>query len=280
MRRSETCPAQMGVEHIGKGENMPEFLEIVNHGPIREVAMNRPKALNALNLGLMAELADAMLEAASAPEVRGVLLTGRGRAFCAGGDLKWVVDYSSDPGTSLHVLAAHLNRLAVELRSMPKPVVAAVQGAAAGAGFMLALACDFRVMEESAFFQQAYTSNGLCIDGGGTFTLPRLVGLARALEIAAFDERIPAAKALDWGLITRLVPDGTAKEAALEMLNVLVRRSLHSFHCCKALFNGSFHRSFEEQTEWERRYLVGCARHQDGQEGLRAFVEKRKPHFF
>ncbi len=184
-----------------------------------------------------------------------------------------------DPGTSLHVLAARLNRLAVEIRCMPKPVVAAIQGAAAGAGFMLALACDFRVMEKSAFFQQAYTSNGLCIDGGGTFSLPRLVGLARALEIAAFDERIPAAKALEWGLVTRLAENGSAREEALSMLQELARRSLHSFRSVKELFNRSFQTSFEEQAEWERRFLVQCARHPDGREGLRAFMEKRPPRF-
>lgn len=259
---------------------MPEFVETADHGPIREVAMNRPKNLNAMNLGLMTELADAMMEAAADPAVRGVVLTGRGRAFCAGGDLKWALDYCDDPGRSLHVLAAQLNRLVVEIRSMPKPVVAAIQGAAAGAGFMLALACDFRVMEKSAFFQQAYTSNGLCIDGGGTFSLPRLVGMARALEIAAFDERIPAQKAQEWGLVTRLAEDGTGREAALAMAEALARRSLHSFRCCKELFNKSFERSFEEQAEWERRYLTACARHEDGQEGLRAFVDKRPPRFF
>lgn len=259
---------------------MPEFVETADHGAIREVAMNRPKNLNAMNLGLMTELADAMMEAAADPAVRGVMLTGRGRAFCAGGDLKWALDYGDDPGRSLHVLAAQLNRLVVEIRSMPKPVVAAIQGAAAGAGFMLALACDFRVMEKSAFFQQAYTSNGLCIDGGGTFSLPRLVGMARALEIAAFDERIPAQKAQEWGLVTRLAEDGTGREAALTMAQALARRSLHSFRCCKELFNKSFERSFEEQAEWERRYLTACARHEDGREGLRAFVEKRPPRFF
>lgn len=258
---------------------MPEFIEIENHGPIREVAMNRPRSLNALNLGLMTELADAMTDAAADGAVRTVLLTGRGRAFCAGGDLRWAVEYCDDPGTSLHVLAAQLNRLVVEIRSMPKPVIAAVQGAAAGAGFMLALACDFRVMEKSAFFQQAYTSNGLCIDGGGTFSLPRLVGMARALEIAAFDERIPAEKAHQWGLVTRLTEDGTVRDTAFAMAQVLAGRSLQSFGCCKELFNRAFERSFEEQAEWERRCLVACARHADGREGLRAFLEKRPPQF-
>lgn len=151
---------------------MPEFVELTDHGPIREVALNRPRSLNALNLGLMTELADAMTSAATDSGVRAVLLTGRGRAFCAGGDLKWAMEYANDPGASLHALAGQLNRLVVEIRSMPKPVVAAIQGAAAGAGFMLALACDFRVMEKSAFFHQAYTSNGCASTVGGRFLCP------------------------------------------------------------------------------------------------------------
>jgi 2-(1,2-epoxy-1,2-dihydrophenyl)acetyl-CoA isomerase len=258
---------------------MPELVEIVDHGMVREVAMNRPRNLNALNLQLMTELADALTAAAADASVRAVLVTGRGKAFCAGGDLKWALDFADDPGVSLHTLAGQLNRVAVELRNMPKPVAAAVQGAAAGAGFTLALACDFRVMEKSAFFLQAYTSNGLCIDGGGTFTLPRLVGMARALEIAAFDERIPAEKALEWGLVTRLAEDGAARDEALGMLNRLAERSLHSFARCKDLFNRAFQNDFETQAERERRALAACARHEDGREGLRAFVEKRPPKF-
>ncbi|SMC17061.1 Enoyl-CoA hydratase [Desulfacinum hydrothermale DSM 13146] len=258
---------------------MPELVEIIDHGKVREVALNRPKNLNALNLQIMTELADALTAAAADASVRGVCLTGRGKAFCAGGDLKWTLDFADDPGVSFHTLAGQLNRVAVELRHMPKPVVAAVQGAAAGAGFTLALACDFRIMERSAFFLQAYTSNGLCMDGGGTFTLPRLVGLARALEIAAFDERIPAEKALEWGLANRLVDDGTARDEAFTMLNHLAERSLHSFARCKELFNQAFQNDFETQAERERRALAACARHDDGREGLRAFVEKRPPKF-
>jgi len=162
---------------------------------------------------------------------------------------------------------------------MKKPVVAAINGVAAGGGFSLALACDFRVMDESAVLNQAYTSAGLCIDGGGTFTLPRLVGYARALEIAAFDKPIPASRALDWGLVTKVTAGGQALDEGMTMARDLAGRSLNSFAWTKKLITDSFSTSFETQIETERAALEACADHPDGQEGLRAFAEKRKPRF-
>jgi 2-(1,2-epoxy-1,2-dihydrophenyl)acetyl-CoA isomerase len=162
---------------------------------------------------------------------------------------------------------------------MKKPVVAAVNGVAAGGGFSLALACDFRVMEKSAVLRQAYTSNGLCIDGGGTFTLPRLVGYARALEIAAFDEPISAEQALSWGLVTKVVEAGQARVEATAMAHLLARRSLNSYAWSKKLITDAFNTSFESQLELERAALEACADHPDGREGLAAFSEKRKPKY-
>jgi 2-(1,2-epoxy-1,2-dihydrophenyl)acetyl-CoA isomerase len=162
---------------------------------------------------------------------------------------------------------------------MAKPVVAAINGIAAGGGFSLALACDFRVMAESAVLRQGYTSNGLSIDGGGSFALPRLVGLARALEIAAFDEPISSSKALEWGLVTKVVPDSEVQKEALAMLERLSKTSLHSFAWSKRLFLESFHNTLETQLELERQGISECAGHVDGQEGIKAFVAKRQPKF-
>jgi len=162
---------------------------------------------------------------------------------------------------------------------MGKPVVAAINGIAAGGGFSLALACDFRVMAESAVLRQAYTSSGLSIDGGGTFALPRLVGLARALEIAAFDQPISSSKALEWGLVTRVVPDDKVIEESLSMLEGLAKSALHSFAWSKRLLTESFNHTLETQLELERQGISDCARHPNGQEGIKAFVEKRKPVF-
>lgn len=162
---------------------------------------------------------------------------------------------------------------------MEKPVVAAVHGTAAGAGFSLALACDFRIVEESVTMKQAYTSNGLSMDGGGRFILPRIVGLARALEIAAFDDPISAQQAAEWGLATRVAGDGTSCMEAAKLLNRLMEHSLHSFGWPKRLLNDSFGNSFEYHLEIEREGLSACADHPDGREGLKAFIEKRKPVF-
>ncbi len=162
---------------------------------------------------------------------------------------------------------------------MPKPVIAAVNGIAAGGGFSLALACDFRVAGESAIFRQAYTSNGLTIDGGGTFTLPRLVGLAKALEIAAFDPAIQAREALEMGLITKLTQDDELWDTALAVAEDLKGKSLASFANVKELINASYNTSFETQLENERTALCKVAGTEDGMEGIQAFLEKRKPVF-
>jgi 2-(1,2-epoxy-1,2-dihydrophenyl)acetyl-CoA isomerase len=162
---------------------------------------------------------------------------------------------------------------------MPKPVIAAINGIAAGGGFSLALACDFRVMAESAVLRQAYTSNGLCIDGAGSFILPRLVGMARAMEIMAFDKAISSEQALSWGLVTKVVKDGGTLEEATLMARELTQISLYSFGWSKKLLTDSLNTSFETHIERERRGLSSCAAHPEGQEGLRAFAEKRKPVF-
>ena len=162
---------------------------------------------------------------------------------------------------------------------MGKPVVAAINGIAAGGGFSLALACDFRVMAESTVLRQAYTASGLSIDGGGTFALPRLVGLARALEIAAFDQPISSAQALAWGLVTKVVPDDTVIDEALSMLQGLAKSALHSFAWSKKLLTESLNNTLETQLELERQGISDCARHPNGQEGIKAFIEKRKPVF-
>jgi len=207
------------------------------------------------------------------------MLTGNGKAFCSGGDLKWISQQVADAGSTLHRLAPQFHIAITEIRRMGKPVVAAINGIAAGGGFSLALACDFRVIAESAVLRQGYTSNGLSIDGGGTFALPRLVGLARALEIAAFDLPISATKALEWGLVTKVVPDSEVQQEALGMLEGLAKSALHPFAWSKRLFIESFTNTLETQLELERQGISDCANHPNGQEGIQAFVEKRKPVF-
>jgi len=249
------------------------------HGAILEIALNRPEAYNALNLDVMMLLSDALASAATDDSIKGIMITGKGKAFCAGGDLKWISQQATDYGATLHRLAPQFHIAITEIRHMSKPVVAAINGIAAGGGFSLALACDFRVMAESAMLRQAYTSSGLSIDGGGTFALPRLVGLARALEIAAFDQPISSAKALEWGLVTKVVPDDKVVDESMSMLEGLAKSALHSFAWSKRLLTESFTNTLETQLELEREGISDCARHPNGQEGIKAFVEKRKPVF-
>ena len=258
---------------------MSELIDVSLKGPTAEVALNRPGAYNAFNYELVSQLADHLTALAGDESVRGLVLTGRGKAFCAGGDLKWALSHSNGPAAAFHTLASQFHRAVLEIRRMKKPVIAAINGVAAGGGFSLALACDFRVMDPSAVLNQAYTSAGLCIDGGGTFTLPRLVGYARAFEIAAFDKPISSVQALDWGLVTQVAPHGQALSEAMSMAQDLAHKSVNAFAWTKKLITDSFNTSFETQLEIERAALEACADHPDGQEGLTAFAEKRKPEF-
>jgi 2-(1,2-epoxy-1,2-dihydrophenyl)acetyl-CoA isomerase len=258
---------------------MSDPVLIQKHGSILEVAFNRPEVYNALNLELIQLLGETLASAAADSSIKGVLLTGKGKAFCSGGDLKSVSQQTDEFGPAFYRLAPLFHLSITEIRRMEKPVVAAINGVAAGGGFSLALACDFRVMGQSALLRQAYTSSGLSMDGGGTFALPRLVGLARAMEIMAFDEPIPAPRALEWGLVTKVVPDPDVIPEALGMLERLSKTSLHSFAWSKKLMTDSLNHTLERQLELERQGISSCAAHPDGQEGIRAFVEKRQPSF-
>lgn len=258
---------------------MNDSVLIQKHESILQLTLNRPEAYNALNLDMMERLAETLSSAARDSSIKGILLTGNGKAFCAGGDLKWISQQTEEAGSVLYRLAPQFHLSIVEIRRMAKPVIAAINGIAAGGGFSLALACDFRVMAQSATLRQAYTSSGLSIDGGGSFALPRLVGLARAMEIMAFDQPISSAQALEWGLVTKVAPDDEVISATLTLLTDLTRTALHSFAWSKKLMTNSFNNTLETQLELERQGISDCAAHPNGREGMRAFVEKRKPSF-
>lgn len=258
---------------------MPEAVQLEREAETARVVLHRPEVLNALDLDLAQGLVGALESVALADEVRVVIVTGEGRGFCAGGDLGWALRQPDGVASAIHRLAGAFHRAITEIRRMGKPVVAAINGVAAGAGFSLALACDFRVMARGAVLRQAYSSAGLCIDGGGTFTLPRLVGAARALEIATLDPTIDAEQALEWGLVHRLADPGQALAAALDLARDLLQRSTRSFAQSKALLDRAFQTSLEEQLEREREAIAACAASVDGQEGIRAFTEKRRPVF-
>ena len=246
---------------------------------LAEILLERPDVFNAINLQTARELGQRLLALSVDQSIRGVVITGAGTAFSAGGDIKGAMAHPHGPAAAFHELATQVHLCVVEIRRMNKPVIAAINGVAAGGGFSLALACDFRVLARTAILRQAFTSNGLCIDAGGTFILPRLVGLARALEIAAFDDPITAEQALAWGLVNRVVEPGHELAEAQAMAQKLAERSLHSFGWSKRLLTNAFETSLEAHLEKERQGLVSCAGHPDGAEGMRAFLEKRKPRY-
>jgi len=258
---------------------MSDSVTITQDEGIVKLILNRPSVFNVFDHNMIEHLARHVVMLAADDNVRGVVISGEGKGFCAGGDLKWVSEFPLGPAAAFHKLAASFHQAILEIRRMPKPVIAAINGIAAGGGFSLALACDFRVMARSATLRQAYTSNGLCVNGGGTFMLPRIVGLARAFEIVGFDAPISSEKALAWGLVTNVVDDGQVLEEAVSMAHELSQGSLNSFGWSKQLLTDSFNSAFEAQIEHERLGLCSCAEHPDGKEGLHAFMDKRKPVF-
>jgi 2-(1,2-epoxy-1,2-dihydrophenyl)acetyl-CoA isomerase len=258
---------------------MSDPITMTQDDGIAKLILNRPAVFNAFDHDMIERFARHAVMLAVDDNVRGVVISGEGKGFCVGGDIKWVTEFPLGCSAAFHKLAASFHQAILEIRRMPKPVIAAINGIAAGGGFSLALACDFRIMARSATMRQAYTSNGLCIDGGGTFTLPRIVGLARAMEIAGFDAPISSEQALTWGLVTRVVDDGHGLEEAVNMAHELSNSSLNSFGWSKQLLTDSFNTAFEAQIERERFGLCSCAEHPDGREGIQAFVDRRKPVF-
>ena len=258
---------------------MAESLELKVEAGIAQLTINRPEVFNAMNPEVIQGLARHSMALAMDTSVVGIVITGAGKAFSSGADLKEVARAPEGVPALIHRFAAALHQAVLEIRRMSKPVVAAVNGVAAGAGFSLALACDFRVLAKSAVLRQVYTSWGLCIDGGGTFMLPRLVGAARALEIATFDRPITAEQALEWGLATKVVEDGHAFDEAMALAREVSEKSLHSFGWSKRLITDSFSNPLEVHLEQERLGITTCVQHPDSREGLMAFLEKRKPVF-
>jgi 2-(1,2-epoxy-1,2-dihydrophenyl)acetyl-CoA isomerase len=258
---------------------MTHLVEVDRIGTVERILLNRPDVFNSFDLDLIGEFAEHLTTTAKDDSVRAVVISGNGKAFCAGGDLKWMLEYPAGPEAAIHRLAAGFHRAIIEIRRMEKPVIAAIGGIAAGGGFSLALSCDFRLMEKSATVKFAYTSAGLTMDGGASFMLPRIVGLARAMEITVFDEPISSERAERWGLVTAVVEDGHALDEGVKLADRLTRGPLFAFGRSKRLLTNSFETAFEAQLEREREGIEACGGHPEGREGLTAFLEKRKPKF-
>jgi len=245
-------------------------------GAVATLRLNRPDALNAIDVPMAHALLDAMQAIAADPGVRAVLLCGAGRAFAAGGDLATL---RADPAQGARDLLGPLNQALLLLQGLNAPVIAQVHGAAAGAGLSLMLMCDFVLAADDARFNLAYINLGTSCDVGASWALPRLVGLRQALEIALLGENLSAADALRLGLVNRLLPAAELPDAAQALAARIASGPTVAYGHMRRLMRDSLDRGLAAQLQAEAQAFDACARTQDLREGLDAFFAKRKPQF-
>ena len=243
------------------------------------LTFNRPDVLNSFHRPMVAELAAAVTAAGRDEAVRAVVMTGAGRAFCAGQDLAEAVPPEGEPMPDIGDIVEGYNTLIVAMRSLEKPIVAAVNGVAAGAGANIALACDFVVAAENASFIQAFAKIGLVPDNGGTFFLPRLVGMARATQLAMLAEKLTATQALEWGLIYRVVPAAELAASVGTFAAMLATQPTRGLGLIKRALNASWDNDLAAQLTVEAELQREAGRTADYLEGVRAFQQKRTPGF-
>ena len=243
------------------------------------LTMNRPDVLNSCNRGMVTELRQAFESAGTDATVRAVLLTGAGRAFCAGQDLAEAVPPAGKPAPDIGDIVVGYNGLILAIRRLEKPVVAAVKGVAAGAGANIALAADFVIASADASFIQAFVKIGLIPDNGGTFFLPRLIGLARATSLAMLGGKVAAPQAKEWGMIHDVVPAEGLMEAAGAFARQLAGQPTRALGLIKRAFNASMGNDLEAQLALEAKLQREAGRTADYLEGVRAFQEKRAPAY-
>ena len=247
---------------------------------VARVTLNRPDVLNSFNRIMARELCEAFAESATNDAVRAVLLTGAGRAFCAGQDL---AEASPRADGSLPDLGEFVrqgyNPIIRAIRTLEKPVVCAVNGVAAGAGANLALACDIVIASRDASFIQSFAKIGVIPDSGGTFILPRIVGLQRASALTMLAEKVTAEQALAWGMVYRVVEPAGLAEAAWTIAASLATQPTRGLGLTKRAFNRSLGVDLDRQLDYEEELQREAGRTGDYAEGVRAFLEKRKPRF-
>jgi len=248
----------------------------INEGWI-EITLNRPDKLNSFIRPMAKELQLAFEQAKDHEDIRCVILTGAGRAFCAGQDLSEVLERNGEPlgNTVRH----SYNPIILAIRELEKPVICAVNGTAAGAGANIALACDFVLAAESAVFVQSFSKIGLIPDSGGTFFLPRLVGLSRATSMAMLGEKVTSQEALDLGMIYKRFPDDQLLNEARQLAKRLAKLPTRGLGLIKQGLNESLGNDLRTQLKLEADLQTEAGKTRDYIEGVQAFVEKRKPKF-
>lgn len=256
-----------------------EAIEFSKQDGVATIRLNRPTAANGINLTLAKELMAAAIDCSDDDSVRAVLLTGNGKLFCAGGDVKSFGANLEQASPVLKELTATLHTAISRFSRMSKPLIIAVNGAAAGAGFSLAVSGDYVISAESASFTMAYTMVGLCPDGSSSYFLPRLIGLRKTQELMMTNRTLSAQEALEWGAINQVVADDQVEAEAQKLAAKLANGPTQSFGMIKKLLQASFTNGLETQMELESSGIADLSKTADGQEGMSAFIEKRKPSF-
>jgi 2-(1,2-epoxy-1,2-dihydrophenyl)acetyl-CoA isomerase len=250
-------------------------IETSRDGAVLTITLNRPDVLNALNKAMHDALAAALKEARD-PEIRAVVLTGAGRGFCVGQDL---TEFREAPGDIADRLRGSYHPNVLAVRALEKPVIASVNGPAAGAGLSLAAACDLRIAADSATFIPAFINIGLVPDSGGTFFIARLLGPARAFEWMTSGRRLTPAEAQAWGLVSEVVDADRLPERAAELAATLAAMPTRAIGMTKRLFDAAPNNTLEEQLELEAQLQSAATQTEDFREGVAAFLEKREPDF-
>ena len=246
---------------------------------VARITMNRPEAANALNAEMGKDLMHAALRCSEDPAIRAVILTGAGRLFSGGGDLKSFAAQGDDMPYHLKEVTTYLHAAISRFTRMDPPVIAAVNGTAGGAGMSLCCFCDLVLAAESAKFTMAYTRVGLTPDGSSTYFLPRIVGLKRALELTLTNRILTAREAMEWGIVTKVVPDASLQAEADALAAQLASAATGALGAAKRLLHSGWGETLETQMELESQVIAARARTADGREGIAAFLEKRAPKF-
>ncbi len=246
---------------------------------VATITLNRPNEANALSLAMAKELAEVSIRCDEDPAIRAAVLTGAGRFFSAGGDVSSFGAAGDGAAALIKEMTMYFHATISRLNRMDAPVVCAVNGMAAGAGFSFAVSCDLVIAAESAVFLSAYTAAALSPDGSSTYFLPRQIGMKRTAELMLTNRRLSAQEALDWGIVNRVVPDEEVLGAAQGLARDLAAGPTLAYGAVKHLLHESLTSSLETQMETEARLIADMTRTDDGKEGITAFLNKRKPQF-
>ncbi len=258
---------------------MSDKLLIEVEDDVATLTFNRPDKANAMDLELMQDLMHAAIRCDEDPGIRAVIVTGTGRFFSAGGDLAAFVGAGEEVGRLLKEMTTYFHSAISRFARMDPPLISAVNGIAAGAGFSFVAASDLALAAESAKFVSAYTAANNSPDGSSTYFVPRLVGMRRAMELMLTNRQLSAPEALDWGLINQVVADDVLMETVRELAVQLAQGATLAYGAVKRLLQESFSDTLETQMERETRSIAALAQTNDGREGRAAFLEKRPPKF-